>query len=163
MECKVTEVKALGDQGGAGNLIICEVLKIHIADEVLDDNQMIDQKKIDLVARMGGNWYCRTDENSMFEIKKPITTKGIGFDAIPEEILTSDAFSKNELAQLAGIEVLPNETDVNDFKLIELSEVFLEHEDDAKTLEIELQKIAKSYLLEEKIEEAWSTLLAFNN
>ena len=83
--------------------------------------------------------------------------------AIPEEILTSDAFSKNELAQLAGIEVLPNETDVNDFKLIELSEVFLEHEDDAKTLEIELQKIAKSYLLEEKIEEAWSTLLAFNN
>ncbi len=77
-ECKVNEVIELGDQGGAGNLIICEVLRIHIDEAILDEQQMIDQHKIDLVSRMGGNWYCRADENSMFEIPKPITTCGIG-------------------------------------------------------------------------------------
>lgn len=163
MECKVTEVKALGEGGGAGNLVICEILKIHIADEVLDDNQMIDQFKIDLVARMGGNWYCRADKNSMFEIKKPITTCGIGVDAIPEEVVASGFFSPNELGQLGGIEELPDETAVNDFKLIELSELFMEYEDDAVTLEKELYKMAKHYLLEENIEDAWKAILSFNN
>ncbi|CAG5086298.1 flavin reductase family protein [Parvicella tangerina] len=163
MECKVLEVKALGEGGGAGNLVICEVLKIHIADEVLNEEQMIDQQKIDLVARMGGNWYCRADENSMFEIKKPITTCGIGVDAIPEEVLNSGEFSPNELGQLGGIEELPDETAVNDFKLIELSDLFVELEDDPIKLEKELYKIAKKYLLEENIEEAWKAILSFNN
>ena len=85
-ECKVNEVIELGKEGGAGNLIICEVLKIHIKDEVLDENGMIDQQKIDLVSRMGGNWYCRSDKNSMFEITKPITTCGVGFDALPSDV-----------------------------------------------------------------------------
>ncbi|MFT7157277.1 MAG: flavin reductase (DIM6/NTAB) family NADH-FMN oxidoreductase RutF [Parvicella sp.] len=163
MECKVIEIKALGEGGGAGNLVICEVLKIHINNEVLDANDMIDQKKIDLVARMGGNWYCRADENSMFEIKKPITTKGIGVDQIPAEIIASGDFSPNELGQLGGIEVLPDETTVNDFRLLELSDVFIELEDDAVKLEKELNKMAKQYLATENIEEAWMTLLAFNN
>lgn len=163
MECKVVEIKELGDGGGAGNLVICEVLKIHISDEVLDENQMIDQQKIDLVARMGGNWYCRADEKSMFEIKKPITTCGIGVDMIPEDVKQSGFFSQNELGQLGGIEELPDETSVNDFKLIELSELFLEHEEDAITLERELYKIAKKYLLEENIEDAWKAILSFNN
>lgn len=163
MECKVVEIKELGDGGGAGNLVICEVLKIHISDEVLDENQMIDQQKIDLVARMGGNWYCRADKNSMFEIKKPITTCGIGVDMIPEDVKQSGFFSPNELGQLGGIEELPDETSVNDFKLIELSELFLEHEEDAITLERELYKIAKKYLLEENIEDAWKAILSFNN
>lgn len=163
MECKVTEVKELGSSGGAGNLVICEVLKIHINEEVLDENNMIDQKKIDLVARMGGNWYCRANDNSMFEIEKPITSIGIGYDNIPDDIKESTILTGNDLGQLGTVETLPDETDVNDYKLIELSEIFIDLEDEPKKLEIELHKIAKSLLAENKLEAAWKTLLAFNN
>ena len=162
-ECKVIEVKELGDQGGAGNLVICEVQRIHINEAVLDDNQMIDQQKIDLVSRMGGNWYCRADENSMFEITKPITTVGIGFDQLPEDIRSSKVLTGNDLGQLAGIEELPNETDVNEYKLLELSDLFVSLEDDAVALELELHRKAQALLNENKLEEAWMTLLAFNN
>ena len=163
MECKVIEVKELGENGGAGNLVICEIVKIHISEDVLNEEQMVDQKKIDLVARMGGNWYCRADEKSMFEIAKPIVTKGIGIDNIPQDIKLSHILSGNDLGQLGGIVELPNETDVNEHKLIELSELFLKYEDDAVTLEKELHLLAKSLLKENKLEEAWMTLLAFNN
>jgi len=162
-ECKVLEIKQLGNKGGAGNLIICEILKIHISIDVLDDNQMIDQQKIDLIARMGGNWYSRTEKKSMFEITKPITTIGIGFDELPIEILNSNILTGNELGKLAGIESLPNETAVNDFKLIELSEIFLKFEDDAKKLEFSLHKKAREFLLQNDLEAAWKTLLSFNN
>ncbi len=163
MECKVIEIKELGTEGGAGNLVICEILKIHINESVLDENQMIDQKKIDLVARMGGNWYCRADENSMFEIEKPITTIGIGFDNIPKEIKESTILTGNDLGMLGGIEKLPNETEVNEYKLIELSDLFMQYEDEAKDLEKVLHKRAKVLLSENKLEEAWKTLLSFNN
>lgn len=163
MECKVIEVKSLGEGGGAGNLIICEVLKIHISEDVLDSKNMIDQQKIDLVARMGGDWYCRADKNSMFEIAKPITTCGIGFDQIPSEIRESTILSGNDLGHLGGIELLPDETEVNEFKLIELSELFMEFENDAPQLEQKLHLLAKQYLSENKLNEAWKTLLAFNN
>lgn len=163
MECKVIEVKSLGEGGGAGNLIICEVLKIHIDENVLDAKNMIDQQKIDLVARMGGDWYCRADKNSMFEIAKPITTCGIGYDQIPKEILNSNYLSANDLGHLGGIEVLPDETEVNDFKLIELSDLFLEFENDATSLEKQLHLKAKDFLKENKLVEAWKTLLSFNN
>jgi flavin reductase (DIM6/NTAB) family NADH-FMN oxidoreductase RutF len=162
-ECKVNEVIELGDQGGAGNLIICEVLRIHIDEAILDEHQMIDQHKIDLVSRMGGNWYCRADENSMFEIPKPITTCGIGYDELPEDIKNSDVLTANNLGQLAGIESIPNETDVNEYKLIELSELFLSLEEDATQLEIEIHKRAKLLLEKNHLEEAWLTLLSFNN
>lgn len=162
-ECKVNEVIELGDQGGAGNLIICEVLRIHIDEAILDEQQMIDQQKIDLVSRMGGNWYCRADENSMFEIPKPITTCGIGYDELPEDIKNSDVLTANNLGQLAGIESIPNETDVNEYKLIELSELFLSLEEDATQLEIEIHKRAKLLLEKNHLEEAWLTLLSFNN
>jgi flavin reductase (DIM6/NTAB) family NADH-FMN oxidoreductase RutF len=162
-ECVVNEIKELGDQGGAGNLIICEVKKIHIAEEVLDKDGKIDQLKIDLVARMGGNWYCRADKNSMFEIEKPITTCGIGYDAIPNDIKSSTILSKNDLGQLGGIEELPNETDVNEFKLLELSDLFVSLEDEQAELEKELHRIAQNLLKENRLEEAWKTLLSFNN
>ena len=162
-ECKVNEVIELWDQGGAGNLIICEVLRIHIDEAILDEQQMIDQHKIDLVSRMGGNWYCRADENSMFEIPKPITTCGIGYDELPEDIKNSDVLTANNLGQLAGIESIPNETDVNEYKLIELSELFLSLEEDATQLEIEIHKRAKLLLEKNHLEEAWLTLLSFNN
>jgi len=162
-ECKVNEVIELGHQGGAGNLIISEVVKIHINEAVLDANGMIDQHKIDLVSRMGGDWYCRADQNSMFEIKKPITTCGIGFDALPNDIRTSKILTGNELGHLAGIEALPNETDVNEYKLLELSDLFVTLEENPAELEQRLHIRASELLKENKLEEAWMTLLSFNN
>lgn len=162
-ECKVIEVKELGTEGGAGNLIICEVVKFHINEAVLDENGMIDQHKIDLVSRMGGNWYCRADQQSMFEIQKPITTCGIGFDALPKDILQSTILTGNDLGHLAGIENLPDETAVNEYKLLELSDLFLSLEDDAKALEQALHIRAQQLLRENKLEEAWLSLLSFNN
>lgn len=161
-ECKVNEIIELGKEGGAGNLIICEVTKIHINEDVLDENGVIDQHKIDLVSRMGGNWYCRANSDSMFEIKKPIMTIGIGYDSIPEDIRNSEILSGNDLGKLGGIEQLPDETDVNDHKLIELADLFVDLEDDQKKLELELHKLAKQELKEDKLKEAWMTLLAFN-
>lgn len=162
-ECKVNNVVELGNGGGAGNLIICEVVMIHINESVLDENGMIDQMKIDLVSRMGGNWYCRSDKNSMFEIAKPITTCGIGYDQIPEDIRKSTILSANDLGHLGGIEELPNETDVNEYKLLELNELFVSLEDNPADLEIALHSRAKSLLAENKLGEAWMTLLSFNN
>ena len=162
-ECKVNEVVELGTEGGAGNLIICEVVKIHINEEVLDANGMIDQHKIDLVSRMGGNWYCRADSKSMFEITKPITTCGIGFDLLPQDLKNSKVLTGNDLGHLAGIEELPNETDVNEYKLIELSELFVTLEDEPAKLEESLHIRAKELLKENKLNEAWLTLLSFNN
>jgi flavin reductase (DIM6/NTAB) family NADH-FMN oxidoreductase RutF len=162
-ECKVKEVIELGTEGGAGNLIICEVLKIHIHDEVLDSNGMIDQQKIDLVARMGGDWYSRANAESMFEITKPISTCGIGFDALPVDIKSSKILSGNNLGHLAGIEKIPDETNVNEYKLLELSDLFVSLEDNPLALEQELHKRAQSLLDENKLEEAWLTLLSFNN
>jgi flavin reductase (DIM6/NTAB) family NADH-FMN oxidoreductase RutF len=163
MECRVNDVIELGEGGGAGNLIICEILKIHIEESILDENQAIDQKKIDLVARMGGDWYCRADENSMFEIKKPITTRGVGVDEMPQEIVNSNILTGNDIGQLGGIEALPNETEVNDYKLIELIELFVSLEDAPEKLEKELHLRAKDLLKENKLTEAWKTLLSFNN
>jgi flavin reductase (DIM6/NTAB) family NADH-FMN oxidoreductase RutF len=162
-ECRVNEVKELGFEGGAGNLIICEVLRMHVREDLIDEKGLIDQHKIDLVSRMGGDWYVRANESSMFEIKKPITTCGIGFEALPSDVRSSKFLSGNDLGQLAGIEELPNETDVNEYKLIELSELFVSLENDAVELEAQLHQKAKVLLSENKLEEAWLTLLAFNN
>ena len=153
----------LGKEGGAGNLIICEVLKIHIHESILDENQMIDQHKIDLVARMGGNWYCRANENSMFELEKPITTCGVGFDLLPPDIISSSVLDNNNLARLAGIEEIPDETAVNEYKLLELSDLFLTLGDDPSALELALHEKAKILLQTHQISEAWLTLLSFNN
>ena len=144
-ECKVNQVIELGTEGGAGNLIICEVVKFHIDESYLDENQLIDQQKIDLVARMGGNWYCRANEHAMFELEKPITTCGVGYDQLPQDFLQSDVLSKNLLARLAGIEEIPNETDVNEYKLMELSDLFLSLDSQPKELELALHKRANKF------------------
>jgi hypothetical protein len=107
MECKVIEVKELGDKGGAGNLIICEIVRIHIQEDVLNAQGQIDQEKIDLVARMGGNWYCRAHGEALFEVDKPLTTRGIGFDNLPATILNSTWLTGNDLGMLANVEALP--------------------------------------------------------
>jgi flavin reductase (DIM6/NTAB) family NADH-FMN oxidoreductase RutF len=162
-ECKVNQVIELGDGGGAGNLVICEVVKIHVKEEVLDENGQIDQFKINLVSRMGGNWYCHANEQSMFEVQKPLTTIGIGFDALPKDILQSTVFSKNDLALLASVEEIPNETEVNEYKLLELSEIFVSLEDNPQKLELTLHENAKDLIKNNQIIDAWKTLLSFNN
>jgi flavin reductase (DIM6/NTAB) family NADH-FMN oxidoreductase RutF len=163
LECKVIEVKELGDQGGAGNLVICEVVKIHIQEQYLDDNGRLDTQKLDLVGRMGANWYVRASGNALFEIEKPLTTLGIGVDSIPEDIRKSNILTGNNLGQLGNVESLPDETTVNEYKLIELSDLFQEYEDEAAKLELQLHQRAKQLLEENKVQEAWKTLLAFNN
>ena len=105
-ECRVNEVISLGTEGGAGNLVICEVLKMHINEAVLDADGKIDPVKLDAVSRMGGNWYGRAKQG-MFEVPKPLSRLGIGFDQLPEAIRTSKLLTGNDLAKLANVEVLP--------------------------------------------------------
>jgi flavin reductase (DIM6/NTAB) family NADH-FMN oxidoreductase RutF len=162
-ECKVKEVVELGTEGGAGNLVICEVVLIHVDEAVLDESGKIDQTKIDLVGRMGGNFYVRAHGEALFEVAKPLQSMGIGVDQIPIDIRTSSTLTGNNLGQLGNVESLPNETDVNDFKLTELADIFVELEDDVIALEKKLHEKAKEYLSEGKVDEAWKTLLSFND
>lgn len=109
LECKVKQVLELGDSGGSGNLIICEVVKMHFAEDVLtEDESMVDQQKIDLVARMGGNWYCRAHGDALFEVAKPITTIGVGIDVLPDKIKHSADLNGNDLGLLGGMEYIPS-------------------------------------------------------
>lgn len=162
LECKVKEVIELGQEAGAGNLIICEIVLIHISEDVLGENGLIDQHKIDLVARMGYNWYCRASGDSLFEVPKPLTTLGIGVDAMPEHIRKSKHLTGNHLGMLGNVEQLPDETSVNEFKLLELSDLFIQHQDNPAELEKLLAQAAINYLDKGLVEEAWKTLLAFN-
>ena len=107
LECKVLEVKPLGTEGGAGNLVICEIIKIHVQEEYLNEEGNLDQIKLDLVARLGGNWYSRNNTDNLFEVPKPLVTKGIGFDLLPDEIKLSTIFTGNDLGMLANTEELP--------------------------------------------------------
>lgn len=162
-ECKVKEVVELGQEGGAGNLIICEVVMIHIDDSVLDNDGRIDQQKIDLVGRMGGNYYVRAHGEALFEVAKPLQTLGIGVDSIPNEIRNSSILTGNNLGQLGNVEELPNETEVNEWKLTELADLFVRFEDDSANLEIELHKLAHEYLNKGEVLNAWKTLLTYND
>lgn len=137
MECKVLEIKPLGNQGGAGNLVICEIVKLHVRKKYLNEKEQIDQKKIDLVSRLGGNWYGRTNADALFEVPKPIATKGIGFDLLPKQIAFSKIFTGNNLGMLANVEHLDG---------LEFS------------AEENIHRIAQKLLSENKVEEAWKIL-----
>jgi flavin reductase (DIM6/NTAB) family NADH-FMN oxidoreductase RutF len=150
LECKVNQVIELGQEGGAGNLVICEVVMIHVSEDVLDANKGIDQKKIDLVARMGGNWYCRAHGDALFEIEKPLTTIGIGVDQIPVAIKNSKVFTGNNLGQLGNIEHLPSKEEIESYKSTQKR--FSNND--------ELHKFAKTLLEGGKVKEAWMALLA---
>lgn len=136
-ECKVIEVKPLGTEGGAGNLIFCEVIKIHIREEVLNEHGHLDQNKLDLVARLGGNWYSRNNENNLFEVPKPLVTLGIGIDQLPKEIKESRILTGNNLGMLANVELLPP----GNFSAEKLA-----------------HQQAQQYLDENKIDAAWEVL-----
>jgi flavin reductase (DIM6/NTAB) family NADH-FMN oxidoreductase RutF len=163
MECKVLDVIEMGTEGGSGNLVICEVVMFHISDSILDENGNIDVHKIDLVGRLGGDWYVRANGNALFEIEKPLRTLGIGVDQIPADIRNSTILTGNDLGRLGNVESLPSELDVNDYKLYELSEIFIRFEDSPIELEKELHAIAKEHIKNNNIDLAWKTLLAFND
>ena len=155
LECKVNDIIALGDQGGAGNLIVCKVVKIHISEHILDEKGGIDQHKIDLIARMGGNWYTRATPG-MFEVEKPLTTLGIGVDAIPEEAKKSGIFAGNDLGILGNVEQLPTNTEIAQF---------LEDQGDIKNWKNEnnnelIYKKAKSFIESHDVSSAWKAILA---
>jgi flavin reductase (DIM6/NTAB) family NADH-FMN oxidoreductase RutF len=151
LECKVNQVIEMGEHGGAGNLIVCEVLLMHIKEDVLDDKGQIDQRKIDLVARMGGNWYCRAHGEALFEIPKPITTLGIGIDQLPEKIRNSKVFTGNDLGQLGSVESLPAAEEVAAYKGEHPSRFASDNE---------LHTFVKTLLAVNKVAEAWKVLLA---
>lgn len=151
LECRVNQVIEMGEHGGAGNLIVCEVMLMHIKEDVLDEKGQIDQRKIDLVARMGGNWYCRAHGEALFEIPKPITTLGIGIDQLPEKIRNSAVFTGNDLGQLASVEQLPSAGEVAAYRA--------EHPASFAS-DNELHSYVKTLLAVNKVAEAWKVLLA---
>lgn len=154
LECKVTKVEALGKEGGAGNLVFSEVVKIHIDKAILDENNSIDPHKIDQVARMGGNWYSRANQG-LFEVPKPLSNLGIGVDAIPAHIRSSKVLTGNDLGMLGNIEEIPNEKEVADFVAshIEIRSII----SGGERMQLELK--AQEYLKQNDVSSAWKTLL----
>lgn len=154
-ECKVIEVKALGDQGGAGNLVICEIEKIHIDPSILDSEGQIDPRKIDQVSRMGANWYGRA-KDGLFEVPKPIAQTGVGVDSIPEDIRLSNVLTGNDLGMLGNIEQLPTALEIGAFieNNPEIQAIVQRGETSA------LHKKAQEYLLNQNVNNAWKVLLA---
>jgi flavin reductase (DIM6/NTAB) family NADH-FMN oxidoreductase RutF len=114
-ECIVKDIIPLGEEGGAGNLVICEVLLMHVLESVLDEKGRIDPQKLDAVARMGGDYYCRASGTSIFEVAKPTRHKGIGVDQIPDNIRYSKVLTGNDLGRLGSIEALPDAISIRSF------------------------------------------------
>ncbi|WP_395045033.1 flavin reductase family protein [Flavobacterium sp.] len=154
-ECKVNDIIPLGKDGGAGNMIICEVLKMHINEAILDANGFIDPIKIDLVSRLGANWYSRAKEG-LFEVEKPLATLGIGVDSIPDFIKKSAVFNGNDLGKLGNIEALPTSEEIT---------IFVEQNFEVKGVlsaddELKMHQLAKEYLNKNEVLTAWKVLLA---
>lgn len=155
-ECIVKDIIETGSEGGAGNLIICEVVMAHFSEAILDDNGKVDPFKADLVARMGGNWYCRANGDALFEIEKPIRNKGIGVDQLPEAVRNSHILTGNNLGQLGNVENLPTTDEVSKFSE---SEAIQAVHQAGGNLEENLHRLAQKYLANNEVTEAWLTLL----
>ncbi len=157
LECRVLEVKPLGEGGGAGNLVICEVLCIHLDDNLLDANKKIDQRKLEHVARLGGDWYCRVGPENLFMVEKPNTNLGIGIDQLPVSIRESRQLSGNDLGKLANVTEIPAiDPAYEDDHLKQIVQYYSLNPDD---MEKELHLHAAALLREDKIKEAWQVLL----
>jgi len=150
LECKINEIVELGSEGGAGNLIICEVVKLHIKEEFLNEEGVIDQQKLDLVARAGGSLYSRAKEG-FFEIPKPLTTLGIGIDSIPAEIKNSSILTGNDLGMLGNVETIPSKDDVDKFAK--------EHLQKIGNNTLKKHTFAKAFLEKNDVISAWKVLL----
>lgn len=151
-ECKVREVIETGDQGGAGNLVICEILIMHVDDEVLDSNGMIDQHKLRLVGRLGGDHYCEAFGPAIFDVKKPLSTPGIGVDRLPDQIRLSKVLTGNDLGQLGNLEQMPDEEDIAEAKS-------LTEKADKETI----HNIARQMIAEGNVEHALALLMSLEN
>ncbi|HUR11244.1 MAG TPA: flavin reductase family protein, partial [Flavitalea sp.] len=159
-ECHVKEIKVLGEGPGAGNLIICEIIRMHINDSILDQKNIIDPHKIIHVARLGGDWYCKVDSSNLFIVEKPNIRTGIGIDTLPASIRTSKIFSGNDLGKLGNVQVLPVvDASFEDHRLKEIIQYFSVNPDE---MEIELHRYARILLEQGKVDAAWQVLL-FNN
>jgi flavin reductase (DIM6/NTAB) family NADH-FMN oxidoreductase RutF len=160
LECKVIEVKPLGTEGGAGNLVIAEVLVMHIDESILNAEGYIDQTKIHHVARLGGDWYCKVDENSLFKVAKPNIELGIGVDSLPDSIRNSKVLTGNNLGQLANVNEMPSvDPAFDDDKLKKIIQYYSVNPDDMET---ELHLYARELLYQGKVNEAWQVLLSLN-
>jgi flavin reductase (DIM6/NTAB) family NADH-FMN oxidoreductase RutF len=160
MECLVTQVISLGDQAGAGNLILAEVKLIHIKEEVLDETGKIDQQKMDLVARLGGDWYCRVTPDNLFKVAKPLTTLGIGVDALPETVRYSMELTRNDLGMLGNVEALPSAAEIDDMRMDgAVKEVLDATIGDSGTRTRELHALAKELLRQGRIADALKVVL----
>ncbi len=157
-ECKVLEVKSLGSEGGAGNLVIAEVIRMHVDESILGENGKIDQIKFNLVARLGGDWYCKVDESNLFLVEKPNTKLGIGVDALPGNIRESKILTGNNLGRLANVHDLP--TIDPSFEDDKLKCIFQYYSLSPDEMENEIHLYAKQLLNEGKVNEAWQVLLA---
>ncbi len=153
-ECVVDKVIALGDGPGAGNLVLAKVVQIHVKKAYLDAEGNLDTPKLDLVARMGGNWYCRANGDALFEIPKPIRTKGIGVDMLPEAVRNSSILTGNNLGRLGNLEELPTKEAIS--RIAEHPQVKSILEGTKNSLEI--HKLAQIWLEEGKTEEALAML-----
>ena len=158
LECRVNEIKSLGTQGGAGNLVICEVLKMHIDDSLLDENKKIDQRKIEHVARLGGDWYCRVNENNLFQVEKPNTKLGIGIDSLPAAIRNSKILTGNNLGQLANVHEFPVISP--SFDDPHLKQIIQYYNISPEEMEKELHSYAARLLENGQVADAWQVLLA---
>ncbi len=156
-ECRVNEVKSLGENKGAGQLVIAEVLTMHVDESILtDDGQSIDQTKINLIARLGGDWYCQT-KNNLFKVPKPNIKLGIGVDALPQSIKASKILSGNDLGMLANIDEMPiASANFEDEKLKNIVQYFSIN---PQSMEKEIHLYAKELLQQNEVEKAWQVLL----
>ena len=160
MECKVLDVKETGDKGGAANLIICEILLMHIDDSILNPENKIDANKIDLVARMGGDMYCRASGNALFSVAKPLTIPGIGIDSLPEKIRNSKVLTGNNLGQLGNVHDLPGQEAVYDYSNKDfMKELKSRFGYDKNLFHEKLHELAKTLLEKGHIDEAMQVLL----
>jgi len=160
LECKVNQVIPLGNEGGAGNLVICEILLFHVNTNVINAVGKIDQHKIDLVARLGGDWYARASGDALFEVPKPLTTLGMGVDALPEHIKFSKFLSGNDLGLLGNTEHLPDESDIQVYKRMHKELLALHENFNGEALRAELHKLAHQHLEKKDVEGAWKILLS---
>lgn len=160
MECTVLQVIETGNEGGAANLIVCEILLMHISDEILNESKRIDPHKIDLVARMGGDYYCRASGNAIFSVAKPNLKLGIGIDMIPERIRNSQVLSGNDLGKLGNVEKLPSEEEINVFKQQEeVLKLLNTLKADPENTELAIHIAAKKLLAVNNVTDAWKLLL----
>jgi flavin reductase (DIM6/NTAB) family NADH-FMN oxidoreductase RutF len=158
LECKVNEIKSLGTEGGAGNLVICEVLCMHVDESLLDENGKIDQLKTKQVARLGGDWYLAVNEQNLFKVPKPNTNLGVGIDALPDHVKQSDILTGNHLGQLANVEEMPSIDAA--FENEDLKRIFQYYSLNPKDMEVEVHKLAAQLLSHGKEKEAWQILLS---